>query len=321
MEPSFEAKKIIWDVAATMGLKNFSAIEREVDFQLKKLRQGKNFFEETPDQRKIKDIILNDIQKLSPETVIAKLPRHVWTLRKDHQYLLDLANGKIIPRVVLPNVVEKRENDDQPAARAVPDESKPKLSDVEFANEVLKIAKNKPGYIYYSDFYHLNPNPNTTFYLFSIRTILKSNGYVCHPSNERGTWGCNYHGSKTHFHHPTLGSAEEKIISGVVLPDVGEKQLARDQPPTPIVPRIKTNSSDSDDEFTNKVLQIARNKKGLIFYGDFYHLNPKPGTSYFLFKVKNILISNGYTCHERKDRPNWGCAYDGPNAHFHPPGV
>ena len=36
MEPSFEIKKIIWDVAATMGLSNYSAIWREADYQLER---------------------------------------------------------------------------------------------------------------------------------------------------------------------------------------------------------------------------------------------------------------------------------------------
>ena len=83
------------------------------------------------------DIILNDIQKLSPEIVIAKLPRHVWPLRKNYQYILDLDAGIITLRVVSLSGV-KKVNVDQSVTQAKPDESKPKLSDEEFANQERK---------------------------------------------------------------------------------------------------------------------------------------------------------------------------------------
>lgn len=70
-------------------------------------------------------------------------------------------------------------------------------------------------------------------------------------------------------------------------------------------------------ELASHVLQIARSKKGLIFYKDFYHLNPHPRGYHWLFQVKIILISNGYICHERREKATWRCGYQGSYTHFH----
>jgi hypothetical protein len=93
-EPSFSLKQIIWDVAATVGTDNFDALYREIDRRLEELRRRGEVFEDTPDKRKARDIIELDIQRLQPEVVVAKLPRHVWHLRNDYEAIIQLASEK-----------------------------------------------------------------------------------------------------------------------------------------------------------------------------------------------------------------------------------
>lgn len=92
-EPSFLLKLIIWDIAATAGMDNFAAVYRELDRRLEELRKEDQLFEDTPDQRKVRDIIELDIQRLTPEVVVAKLPRHVWHLRNDYEAIKQLAES------------------------------------------------------------------------------------------------------------------------------------------------------------------------------------------------------------------------------------
>ena len=92
-EPSFSLKLIIWDIAATAGMDNFAAVYRELDRRLEELRKNDKLFEDTPDQRKVHDIIKLDIQRLTPEVVVAKLPRHVWHLRNDYEDIKQLAES------------------------------------------------------------------------------------------------------------------------------------------------------------------------------------------------------------------------------------
>ena len=87
-EPSFKLKKIIWDMAGTIGTDNWSALYREVNHTLEKLRDSGELFENVPEERKVHDIIELDIQRLSPEVVVAKLPRHVWRLRNDYKEII-----------------------------------------------------------------------------------------------------------------------------------------------------------------------------------------------------------------------------------------
>jgi len=93
-EPSFGLKQIVWDIAATNGTDNYSVIYRELDQKLEELRREGKAFENLPDLRKVKDIIVLDIQLLKPEVVIAKLPPYVWHLRLDYEEIKQLAEIK-----------------------------------------------------------------------------------------------------------------------------------------------------------------------------------------------------------------------------------
>jgi hypothetical protein len=92
-EPSFRIKEIIWDLAATTGAENLSALYRDLDYKLERLRQSKDedFYEDTPDIRTIQRIIEVDINRLAPEVVVTKLPPHVWRLRRDYEEIKQLA--------------------------------------------------------------------------------------------------------------------------------------------------------------------------------------------------------------------------------------
>ena len=59
--PSFKMKKIIWDVAATVGVNKFEDIRRQVDYELENLRKDTEIFEDTPDIRTIKRIVQKDL--------------------------------------------------------------------------------------------------------------------------------------------------------------------------------------------------------------------------------------------------------------------
>ena len=91
-EPSFNLKQIIWDIAASIGTDNFSAIYREVDKELRHLHRKEELYEdERPDIRTLYRIIKIDINRLRPEVVVAKLPEHVWHLRNDYEAITQLA--------------------------------------------------------------------------------------------------------------------------------------------------------------------------------------------------------------------------------------
>jgi len=69
------------------------------------------------------------------------------------------------------------------------------------------------------------------------------------------------------------------------------------------------------------ILKLAGSKP-IVDYHDFKALQStnKPDDSYYLFRVKDVLKDNGYTCHEKKDRMNWKrCGYNEPHTHFHRP--
>ncbi len=97
-EPSLELKKMIWDVASQVGKDKYAEIERQLDYELEKLRKDGHFFEGTPDVRTIRRIV-QDINKLTPEVVVAKLPQYVWALRDDSQTLSQMAkaNDQALP--------------------------------------------------------------------------------------------------------------------------------------------------------------------------------------------------------------------------------
>ena len=81
----------------TTGAKNLSAVYRDLDYKLERLRRnrGEDFFEDTPDIRTVQRIIKSDINRLAPEVVVAKLPSHVWRLRHDYEEIKQLAKGGI----------------------------------------------------------------------------------------------------------------------------------------------------------------------------------------------------------------------------------
>lgn len=97
-EASFEVKKIVWDTAATVGRDKWTAIQRQVDYELEKLRKEGEIFEDTPDIRTVQRIVNTDINQLSPDVVLSKLPQHVWCLRNDYEKLKELAkqSGQVL---------------------------------------------------------------------------------------------------------------------------------------------------------------------------------------------------------------------------------
>ncbi|MFC1938180.1 hypothetical protein ACFLVS_05340 [Chloroflexota bacterium] len=93
-EPSFKVKTIIWDKAVTTGKKP-EVILRELENELRRLYKEEDFYEEAPEVRTIKRIIEEDINLLSPEVVIVKLPPHVWHLRNDYESIKSLAKNTL----------------------------------------------------------------------------------------------------------------------------------------------------------------------------------------------------------------------------------
>lgn len=92
-KPSFELKTIIWDIAATVGSDKYTDIQRQLGYELEKRRQEGFFFEDEPDVRTISRIV-NEVNTLTPEIVITKLPAHVWKLRNDYKTIKQLAEAK-----------------------------------------------------------------------------------------------------------------------------------------------------------------------------------------------------------------------------------
>jgi len=91
-KPSFELKKIIWDIAATVGKDKPTEIQRQLDYELEKRRKDGNFSEDAPGLITISRIV-KEINELDLEIVIAKLPSHVWKLRDDYQIIKSLPQG------------------------------------------------------------------------------------------------------------------------------------------------------------------------------------------------------------------------------------
>ena len=74
----------------------------------------------------------------------------------------------------------------------------------ELEAEVLEIANNSTGIVFYKDFYALKPSwARGSHWLFVVKDILKQNGYICHERGTRRRWdNCSYMGKLTHFHKP-----------------------------------------------------------------------------------------------------------------------
>ncbi|MDD4985555.1 MAG: hypothetical protein PHQ43_07165 [Dehalococcoidales bacterium] len=80
-ELSFDIKLIIWDAAVSSAPRNWESISRSVERKM----SDSDCHEDVPDTRTIRRIVEKDINDLSEEVVIGKLPRHIWPLRKDYE--------------------------------------------------------------------------------------------------------------------------------------------------------------------------------------------------------------------------------------------
>ena len=83
----------ILEYAAALGRDNLVAIQRSMDNWLKGLPAEEHPMETAPDTRTIRRVIEEDLNKISPETVIEQLPSGVWSLRKDYDQIKELANS------------------------------------------------------------------------------------------------------------------------------------------------------------------------------------------------------------------------------------
>lgn len=83
----WEVKLVIWDAAVTNN--TFEAAKRTLEGRFKELAAKDIYFDE-PDENTIRKIVKIDINALTPEVVIAKLPRHIWSLRNDYEEILKL---------------------------------------------------------------------------------------------------------------------------------------------------------------------------------------------------------------------------------------
>ena len=130
--PSFKLKLIIWDLAATMGTGNLSAIQRDLDYKLEELRKNNNedFSEDVPDLRIVRRIVEQDINKISPEAVLANLPKHVWRLRKDYEDIKCLAENISPPRQVPPTTAAQQQSQEEK-----PEAGEPPGKFTEFADD------------------------------------------------------------------------------------------------------------------------------------------------------------------------------------------
>lgn len=143
-EPSFSLKQIVWDITATVGTENLSAIYRELEHKLRQLHKNEELYEEIPDKRTVRRIIKLDIQRLSPEVVIEKLPEYVWRLRNDYEAIERLAEGvKAKQEAATGTVIEQKPYEETPHKQ---EESllvhglSPGTSDVEFL--VTNVSNN-----------------------------------------------------------------------------------------------------------------------------------------------------------------------------------
>ena len=130
-EPSFYLKTIIWKVAATVGTGNWSAaMYRDINRKLEQLHDKGELLEDIPTDRKIRDIVESDIQRLDPEVVVAKLPSYVWHLRTDYETLKQLAKE---------SVESKKQGFEQ--SHGTPDQS---ISESDFLmqQKVVKVLRN-----------------------------------------------------------------------------------------------------------------------------------------------------------------------------------
>lgn len=100
-ELSFDLKMWIWELATAVGKKP-EVIFNQLDNKLEKLRKEGGFYEDTPDARTIKRVIEKDINELSVEFVMAKLPPYMWSLRQDYCELKRLVSKQKPAERLLP---------------------------------------------------------------------------------------------------------------------------------------------------------------------------------------------------------------------------
>lgn len=81
----------ILEFAAVLGKDNLAAIQRSMDTWVNGLPVEERPMETAPDTRTIRRVIEVDLNKMSPEAVIERLPRSVWSLRKDYDEIKELA--------------------------------------------------------------------------------------------------------------------------------------------------------------------------------------------------------------------------------------
>lgn len=111
-EPSFEMKKRIWEIAATVGKDNLVQIQRQLDHELWKAE----IREDTPDIRTIKRIV-REINDLPQQIVVAKLPAHVWLLRDDYETIKQLVKGGTTGQAGVVDKAEKMPYQETPHKR------------------------------------------------------------------------------------------------------------------------------------------------------------------------------------------------------------
>jgi len=131
-EPSFKLKQIIWDMAGTIGTDNWSALYREVNHTLEELQNKGELLENVPEERKVRDIIELDIQRLTREAVMAKLPRHTWHLRNDYEAIEHLAESlKTKQQTPQEEVVKQKPYEETPHKQKMREEGSLDLSVLE----------------------------------------------------------------------------------------------------------------------------------------------------------------------------------------------
>jgi hypothetical protein len=90
---SWQLKAKIFEFAASCGRDDLAGIQRSLDTWLRSLPAEEQLMETAPDKRTIRRIVDQELDKLSPDVVIAELPSSVWPLRKDYEYIKELAEG------------------------------------------------------------------------------------------------------------------------------------------------------------------------------------------------------------------------------------
>jgi hypothetical protein len=92
-KPTWQVIEQILSFAASCGKENPAGIKRSLELWKMGLPEDQQPFVMIPEERTISRIINKDLQELSREAVIEKLPRSVWNLRRDCDELQKLADS------------------------------------------------------------------------------------------------------------------------------------------------------------------------------------------------------------------------------------